>query len=82
MVIGRLGLLQVHEENERFNVGWLADDSERITLELVGSCITPLCSQAGRIAITHVHLYFQPFNVFSNAPVQAWDLSMVSSNPP
>ncbi|KAK9819324.1 hypothetical protein WJX74_006280 [Apatococcus lobatus] len=70
-------MIAVHEENERFNVGWLADDSERITLELVGSCITPLCSQAGRIAITHVHLYFQPFNVFSNAPVQAWDLSMI-----
>ncbi|KAK9868121.1 hypothetical protein WJX84_006728 [Apatococcus fuscideae] len=70
-------MITVHEENERFNVGWLTDDSERITLELVGSCITPLCSQAGRVVITHVHLYFQPFNVFSNAPVQAWDLSMI-----
>lgn len=69
--------LQAHEENERFNPGWLEDENEKIALELVGSCITPLCSQPGRVVITYCNVYFQPFNVVSNNPIQTYQLSKV-----
>ena len=70
-------LLQQHEANERFNPGWLEDESERIVLETVGSVITPLCRQRGRLVLTPLRLYFQPFNVVSDAPLQVFALSKV-----
>jgi hypothetical protein len=74
--------VQAHEESERFNPGWLEDENEKILLELLGSCITPLCSQAGRVALTASRIYFQPFNVASNSPIQTYHLSKVSSAHP
>ena len=47
-------------------------------LESVGSVITPLCRQRGRIVLTPVRLYFQPFNVVSDAPLQVFNLAKVS----
>lgn len=70
-------IIKLHEENERFNPGWLEDENEKIVLELVGSCITPLCSQPGRVVITYCSVYFQPFNVVSNNPIQTYHLSKV-----
>lgn len=70
-------LLQEHEANERFNPGWLEDESEHIVLETVGSVITPLCRQRGRIVLTPLRLYFQPFNVVSDAPLQVSSLAKV-----
>lgn len=71
------GALQAHEESERFNPGWLEDENERLLLELLGRCITPLCSQPGRVALTATRIYFQPFNVASNSPIQTYHLSKV-----
>ena len=59
---------QAHEENEKFNPGWLEDENEHILFELMGSCITPLCSQPGRVVLTPSRLYFQPFNVVLQQP--------------
>ena len=68
---------QEHEDNELFNPGWLEDENEHIVLETVGSVITPLCRQPGRLVLTPSRLYFQPFNVVSDAPLQVFDLSKV-----
>lgn len=69
--------MQEHEGRERFNPGWLEDDSERVLVELVGSCITPLTCQPGRVVATYCRVYFQPFNVSSSAPTQTYQLSKV-----
>jgi hypothetical protein len=69
---------QEHESNERFNPGWLEDDNERVVLEEIGSCITALCAQPGRVVLTQSRIYFQPFNVVSNAPIQTYQLDKVS----
>ena len=58
-------LCQAHEESEGFNPGWLEDENERVVAELPGSCVTPLCSQPGRVALTATRIYFQPFNISS-----------------
>jgi hypothetical protein len=63
-------LVAAHEAGERFNPGWLEGD-ERVVVELPASRVTPLCVQPGRAVLTHRHIYFQPFNVTSSAPVQA-----------
>ena len=68
---------QAHEAGERFNPGWLEDDAERVLLEQVGSCVTPLCAQPGRVVLTQARIYFQPFNVVSNAPIQTYQLDKV-----
>jgi len=70
-------MVQEHEANERFNPGWLEDENERVLLEVVGSCITPLCSQPGRVAVTSCRIYFQPFNVVSNNPIQTYQMDQV-----
>ena len=72
---------QDHEDNELFNPGWLEDENEHIVLETVGSVITPLCRQPGRLVATPARLYFQPFNVVSDAPLQVFDLSKVCGPP-
>ena len=46
-------------------------------LDRVGAAITPLCRQPGRVVITHLRIYFQPFNVVSSAPTQAYPLRKV-----
>ena len=74
-------LCQDHEDNELFNPGWLEDESEHIVLETAGSVITPLCRQPGRIVVTPARLYFQPFNVVSDAPLQVFDLSKARTSP-
>jgi hypothetical protein len=68
-------LLQAHEGSERFNPGWLEDENEKVLVELLGNCVTPLCSQPGRVALTATRIYFQPFNVASNSPVQTYLLN-------
>lgn len=75
--MGVLAGLQEHEDNERFNPGWLEDDNERVLLEEVGSAITALCTQPGRVVLTQNRIYFQPFNVVSNAPIQTYQLDKV-----
>ncbi|GAB4819113.1 hypothetical protein N2152v2_006159 [Parachlorella kessleri] len=72
-------IIQVHESNERFNPGWLEDDSERVLLEEVASSIMPLCEQPGRVVLTQARIYFQPFNVVSSAPIQTYQLDKVMS---
>ena len=68
-------LRKAHEESEGFNPGWLEDENERIVAELPGSCVTPLCSQPGRVALTATRIYFQPFNISSNSPVEVYQLN-------
>ena len=75
--------MQDHEANERFNPGWLEDENERVLLEVVGNCITPLCSQPGRVVLTSSRIYFQPFQVVSNNPIQTYHLDKACrSHPP
>ncbi len=74
-----MGLCQAHEESEGFNPGWLEDENERIVAELPGSCVTPLCSQPGRVALTATRIYFQPFNISSNSPVEVYQLNKACS---
>ena len=75
-------LCQAHEESEGFNPGWLEDENERIVAELPGSCVTPLCSQPGRVALTATRIYFQPFNISSNSPVEVYQLNKARSSFP
>ncbi|KAK9807012.1 hypothetical protein WJX72_010768 [[Myrmecia] bisecta] len=72
-------LVREHEENERFNPGWLEEEDEKVVVELVGNCITPLCVQPGRVVLTYCRIYFQPFNVASNTPIQTFQLNKVVS---
>ncbi len=72
-------LCQAHEESEGFNPGWLEDENERVVAELPGSCVTPLCSQPGRVALTATRIYFQPFNISSNSPVEVYQLNKARS---
>ena len=72
---------QAHEESEGFNPGWLEDENERIVVELLGSCVSPLCSQPGRVALTPTRIYFQPFNISSNSPVEAYQLNKAGHLP-
>ena len=76
---GVLLLRQAHEESEGFNPGWLEDENERIVIELPGSCVSPLCSQPGRVALTATRIYFQPFNISSNSPVEVYQLNKACS---
>lgn len=48
-----------------------------MVLEAVGNCITALCTQPGRVVLTQFRIYFQPFNVVSNAPIQTYQLDKV-----
>lgn len=41
---------------------WLEDMDEKIVLEIFGSKITPLVINPGRIILSTLNLYFQPFN--------------------
>lgn len=70
--------VQEHEEGECFNPGWLEDDDEKVIVEEIGSCITALCSQPGRVILTQSRIYFQPFNVESISPIQTYQLNKVS----
>eukprot|EP00850_Spirogloea_muscicola_P000597 SM000002S05677 [mRNA] locus=s2:1500317:1510139:+ [translate_table: standard] len=72
-------LIQEHEDQVRFNPGWLEDTSETLVMEVVGNRITPLVCQPGRIVLTEQRVYFQPFNVVSSAPVVRYKLDEVSS---
>lgn len=70
-------IIQEHEEGECFNPGWLEDDDEKVIVEEIGSCITALCSQPGRVILTQSRIYFQPFNVESISPIQTYQLNKV-----
>ena len=72
---------QAHEESEGFNPGWLEDENERVVVELPGSCVSPLCSQPGRVALTPTRIYFQPFNISSNSPVEVYQLNKAGFPP-
>lgn len=47
-------------------------------VELPGSCVSPLCAQPGRVALTATRIYFQPFNISSNSPVEVYQLTKAS----
>eukprot|EP00884_Botryococcus_braunii_P012576 jgi/Botrbrau1/21319/Bobra.0184s0029.2 len=72
-------IIKEHEENEHFNPGWLEEEEERSELEVVGACVTPLCAHPGRVVITQCRVYFQPFNVVSNSPIQSYNLNKVQA---
>ena len=72
---------QAHEGSEGFNPGWLEDENERVVVELPGSCVSPLCSQPGRVALTSTRIYFQPFNISSNSPVEVYQLNKAGHPP-
>ncbi|XP_071448307.1 protein FAN-like [Hetaerina americana] len=48
---------------------WLEDLYEEVVMEVQGSRITPLVSNPGRILLTDLCLYFQPFNNIEQYPV-------------
>ena len=50
-------------------------------VELPGSCVSPLCSQPGRVALTPTRIYFQPFNISSNSPVEVYQLNKAGHPP-
>jgi hypothetical protein len=68
--------VQAHEERELFNPGWL-DDEESVVVEAVASAVSPLAAQPGRAVLTQQRIYFQPFNLQSAAPIQAYSLARV-----
>jgi hypothetical protein len=68
--------LQEHEEAELFNPGWL-EDEESVVAEAMASCVSPLAAQPGRVVLTQQRIYFQPFNLASGAPIQAYQLGRV-----
>ncbi|KAI3438042.1 hypothetical protein D9Q98_000485 [Chlorella vulgaris] len=69
-------IIKAHEERELFNPGWL-DDEESVVVEAVASAVSPLAAQPGRAVLTQQRIYFQPFNLQSAAPIQAYSLARV-----
>ena len=46
----------------KFNLSWLEDLYEEVVCELSGERVTPLVSNPGRIMLTSLRIYFQPYN--------------------
>lgn len=46
----------------KFEPIWLEDFDEKIVFETLGSKITPLVVNPGKIVLSTLNLYFQPFN--------------------
>ncbi|CAI7892730.1 unnamed protein product, partial [Closterium sp. NIES-53] len=77
---GKLSVIvQEHEQEVRFNPGWLEEGDDRVVAELVGSQMLPLVLQPGRIILTPYSVYFQPFNVVSSVPVVRHPLRTVTA---
>ncbi|XRB05769.1 factor associated with neutral sphingomyelinase activation [Pycnococcus provasolii] len=72
-------LISEHERAVQFNPGWFSSADEEAVAEFEGARVTPLCSQPGRIVISQLRLYFQPFNVVSSAPILVYPLVDVIS---
>lgn len=45
-----------------FDMRWLENFDEKIIIETIGSKIAPLVVNPGKIVLTTLNLYFQPFN--------------------
>lgn len=76
----RIGvLIAEHERTVHFNPGWFSSADEEVVEEIDGARITPLCSQPGRVVVSQLRLYFQPFNVVSSAPILVFPLVDVIS---
>eukprot|EP00899_Mesostigma_viride_P026278 jgi/Mesvir1/6835/Mv09015-RA.2 len=72
-------IIKEHEDSLHFNPGWMVDEKEQALVELVADRVTPLVAHPGRVVITCLRIYFQPFNVVSLAPVLFYELSNVES---
>lgn len=46
----------------KFDIMWLESFDEKIIMETIGSKITPLVVNPGKIILSNLNLYFQPFN--------------------
>lgn len=62
-----------------FNTSWLEDLYEERMVELSGERVTPLVSNPGRIMLTSLRLYFQPYNNMEVEPVLKVKLSELKS---
>lgn len=62
-----------------FNTSWLEDLYEERMVELSGERVTPLVSNPGRIMLTSLRLYFQPYNNMEVEPVLKIKLSELKS---
>ena len=70
-------MLQEHEDSTQFSNGWLEEDDEEVVVNVPGASISPLAEQPGRVVLTQRAIYFQPFSVISQAPIQAYTLARV-----
>lgn len=46
----------------KFDMMWLENFDEKIIEQVMGSRITPLVVNPGKIVLSNLNLYFQPFN--------------------
>eukprot|EP00111_Clytia_hemisphaerica_P016966 TCONS_00050315-protein len=68
-------IIQAKQYNLKFDTSWLEDLYEGIVTETTASKIQPLVCNPGRILLTSLRLYFQPFNNIEANPVLKWKLS-------
>ncbi|KAG8197532.1 hypothetical protein JTE90_007268 [Oedothorax gibbosus] len=62
-------IVSCRQSSIKFDTSWLEDLHETILLETMGSKITPLVVNPGRILLTTSRLYFQPYNNAEPWPV-------------
>lgn len=65
------------QSRTEFNSCWLESVQETILLKTVGNKITPLVINPGRIVLTNVTLYFQPYNNAETSPVYKVKLASI-----
>ncbi|RMZ57148.1 hypothetical protein APUTEX25_003605 [Auxenochlorella protothecoides] len=75
---GLRDLIAAHEAGLPFNLGWLEEDGEEVAAEALAAAVTPLVETRGRVVVTQARLYFQPFNLAAQAPVQSHRLDRVT----
>jgi len=70
-------IVQSRQSRLAFNTSWIEDLYEKIIIEVPGEKITPLVCNPGKVLLTSLRLYFQPFNNVEVLPVIKLKLSEV-----
>lgn len=70
-------IVQSKQSRMAFNRSWIEDLYEKIILEVPGEKITPLVCNPGKVLLSSMRLYFQPFNNVELLPVIKIKLSEV-----
>ncbi|GAB6030402.1 hypothetical protein CHUAL_007280 [Chamberlinius hualienensis] len=68
-------IVRARQRMVKFDNCWIEDLHETVVLEFQSNRITPLVTNPGRVLLTNLRLYFQPFNNIDSLPVYKIKLS-------